>query len=102
MFKESRRVEQILARRVDTSGRGEDMKKVCRRVKIMQIWCTHVHKWQNDTIQTTPGMWGIKENDRVNSSMLYLIHCKKFCKYKCYNAFPPNTLIKIYFTDKNF
>jgi hypothetical protein len=28
----------------------------------------------------------------LNSSMLYLIHCKNFCK--CHNAPPPSTTIK--------
>jgi hypothetical protein len=34
----------------------------------------------------------IKENDRVNSTMIYLIYCKNFCK--CHNISPPSTTIK--------
>jgi hypothetical protein len=35
----------------------------------------------------------MKENgDRVNSSMIYLIHCKNF--YKCHKVPPPSTTIK--------
>jgi hypothetical protein len=28
---------------------GEDVEKVCRRVNIVQIPCTHVCKWKNET-----------------------------------------------------
>jgi hypothetical protein len=31
--------------------------------------------------------------ERVNSSMIYLIYCKNFCK--CHNVLPPSTAIKI-------
>jgi hypothetical protein len=31
--------------------------------------------------------------EEVNSSMIYLIHCKNFCKYS--NELPPNTIIII-------
>jgi hypothetical protein len=30
-------------------GGGEEMRKGCRRVNIVQILCTHVCKWKNDT-----------------------------------------------------
>jgi hypothetical protein len=33
----------------DTSGRGEDVGKGCRRVNMVQILCTHVFKWKNAT-----------------------------------------------------
>jgi hypothetical protein len=33
----------------DTSGREGEMGKVCWRMNIVQILCTHVHKWKNDT-----------------------------------------------------
>jgi hypothetical protein len=39
------------------------------------------------SVETTPGIKGgrIKENDgRVDSSMIYLIYCKNFCK--CHNV----------------
>jgi hypothetical protein len=29
----------------------------------------------------------------INSSMIYMIHCKNLCK-KCYNVPPPRTIIK--------
>jgi hypothetical protein len=32
-----------------TSGRGEEVGEVCVRVNIVQILCTHVRKWKNDT-----------------------------------------------------
>jgi hypothetical protein len=46
-------------------------------------------------IETAPGMGvkGIKENGgRVNSTMIYLIHYKNFCK--CHNVHSPSTTIK--------
>jgi hypothetical protein len=52
------------------------------RVNIMQILCTHVYKWENDTC------WNYSRNRGrgnegewwrvVNSTMIY---CKNFCKY---------------------
>jgi hypothetical protein len=42
-------------------------------------------------VETTPGMGEIKENgEGVNSSMIYLTHCKNI--YKCHNV--PRTIIK--------
>jgi hypothetical protein len=35
---------------------------------------------------------GIKDDGRVNSSMIYLIYCKNFCK--CHNVPLPSTTIK--------
>jgi hypothetical protein len=32
----------------DTSGRGEDVGKGCRRMNMVQILCTHVCKWKYD------------------------------------------------------
>jgi hypothetical protein len=32
-----------------TSGSGEEVGKGCKRVNMMQILCTHVCKWKNDT-----------------------------------------------------
>jgi hypothetical protein len=32
-----------------TSGREEDVGKSCRRVNIVQILCTYVCKWKNET-----------------------------------------------------
>jgi hypothetical protein len=34
---------------VGISGRGEDVGKECRRVNIVQIFCTHIKKWKNET-----------------------------------------------------
>jgi hypothetical protein len=47
------------------------------------------------TVETIPGIGGgeVKENGgRVNSSMIYLIHCKNLCK--CHNVPPPSATIK--------
>jgi hypothetical protein len=48
---QNRRVEQVLSRNmgVGISGRGEDVEKGCRRVSIVQILCTHVCEWKNNT-----------------------------------------------------
>jgi hypothetical protein len=46
-------------------------------------------------VETIPRIGGgrIKENSEgVNSSMIYLIQCKNFCK--CHNVPPPSTTIK--------
>jgi hypothetical protein len=46
-------------------------------------------------VETTSGMEGeeIKENGgRVNSSMIYLIYCKNYCK--CHKVLPLSTKIK--------
>jgi hypothetical protein len=46
-------------------------------------------------IQIIPGMrgWGIKENDGgLNSSVIYLIHCRIFCKF--HNEPPPSPIFK--------
>jgi hypothetical protein len=78
---------------VGTSGREEDMEKGCRRVTIVQILCTRICKWEVIPVETIPaiGEGEIKENDEgVNSNMIYLIHCKNFCKF--HNVFPSSTI----------
>jgi hypothetical protein len=35
--------------RVGTSGRWEDIRKRCRRMNIVEILCTYVWKWKNET-----------------------------------------------------
>jgi hypothetical protein len=59
---------------------------------MVQILCTHVCKWKN--VETIPGIGrGMKGNGgEVNSSMIYLIYCKNFCK--CHNVPPPSTTMK--------
>jgi hypothetical protein len=57
-----------------------------RKMNMVQILCTQVCKWKNET---TPGKGGkgIKENDGgLNSSMIHLVNCKNF--YKLHNV-PP-------------
>jgi hypothetical protein len=48
---DNRRVEQILPGDwgVGTSGTGDEEGKGCKRVNMVQILCTHVCKWKNDT-----------------------------------------------------
>jgi hypothetical protein len=41
---------------VDTSGKGGEMGKVCRRVSMVQILCIHVYEMI--PIETIPGMEG--------------------------------------------
>jgi hypothetical protein len=59
------------------------VEKGCRMVKLVQILCTQVCKWKNESCwnYSRNGGRGIKENDGgVNSSMIHLIYCKNFCK----------------------
>jgi hypothetical protein len=61
---------------------------------MVQILCTHVCKWKNDTNWNYPRNGGGRECivvEGVNSSMIYLIHCKNFCK--CHNVPPTSTTI---------
>jgi hypothetical protein len=39
-------------------------------------------------VETIPGL----EVEGVNSSMIYVVHCKTF--YKCYSVPPPSTTVK--------
>jgi hypothetical protein len=36
----------------------EDIRKMCRKVNKVEILCTHVYKWKNETCETIPGMRG--------------------------------------------
>jgi hypothetical protein len=59
------------------------------RVNTMQILCAHVCKCKNETCcnYSRNGGGGIKERSgQVNLSMIFLTHCKNFCK--CYNVSP--------------
>jgi hypothetical protein len=62
---------------------------------MVQILCTHVHKWKTDTCETVSGMGGGRTKEMVegvNSRMIHLIYYKNICK--CYNAPPPSTIKK--------
>jgi hypothetical protein len=50
---------------VDPSGKGEDIRKVCGWVNMMEILRTHVWKWKNETWWNYSRNGGekIKEND---------------------------------------
>jgi hypothetical protein len=54
----NRRVVQVLPEGVDTSRRGEEVGKGCRRVNMVQILCTYVCKWKNDTWLKLFQEWG--------------------------------------------
>jgi hypothetical protein len=45
----NRRAEQVLPGVIGTSGKGEEVRKMYGRVNIVQILCTNVCKWKNDT-----------------------------------------------------
>jgi hypothetical protein len=47
----------------DTSGRREAMGRECGRVNMVQILCTHVCKWKNETCCSCSRKGEIKEND---------------------------------------
>jgi hypothetical protein len=42
------KVKQALSGGMGISGRGEDTRKGCRRVNMVEIY-THVYKWKNET-----------------------------------------------------
>jgi hypothetical protein len=44
------------------------------------------------SVETTPGMRGKEDDGEVNSSSIYLMYCKNFCKY--HNVPRPSTTIK--------
>jgi hypothetical protein len=49
---ENKRMEQVMPRvweEVGTSGRVEVVEKGCKRVNMVQILCTYVCKFKNDT-----------------------------------------------------
>jgi hypothetical protein len=46
---ENKKTKQALSGGVDTSGTGEDVGKRCKRVNVVEILCTHVYKWKNET-----------------------------------------------------
>jgi hypothetical protein len=76
---ESRRAEQVLPGGVDTNGTGEEVGKVCRRVNMVQILCTHVCKQKNETRNRGRG---IKETSGGGEfKYVYLTYYKNFCKY---------------------
>jgi hypothetical protein len=88
----SHRNRQKSSRLSKKVGRG------CGRVNMVQILCSHVCKLKVIPVETTPAMGevGIKENGGgVNSSMIYLVYSKNFCK--CPNVLLPSTTIKIFF-----
>jgi hypothetical protein len=61
---DNRVVEQVLPGGVGTGGSREDVGKGCGRVNILQIFCTRVCKFKNETIfltitvETISGMGG--------------------------------------------
>jgi hypothetical protein len=57
-IKENRRCRTGPAWRSVTSVCGEDVGRGCKRVNMVQILCTHVSKWKNETVETIPGMGG--------------------------------------------
>jgi hypothetical protein len=34
---------------VDTNGRGRIIRKGYRRLNMVEIFCTHIYKWKNET-----------------------------------------------------
>jgi hypothetical protein len=92
---QNKSVEQVLSEGDGTSGREEDVEKECRRVNIVQtLVCIYVNgeryllkllqEWEKENRKESDG--------GVNSTMIYLIYCKNFCK--CHNVFPPTKTIK--------
>jgi hypothetical protein len=73
--------------------KGEVARERGRRMNKVQIMYTHVCKFKNKTVPGIGGE-GMKESRGVvNSSMIYMIHCKSLCK--CCNVHSPSkTIIK--------
>jgi hypothetical protein len=44
---------------IGTNGRGEDKRKGCKRVNMVEILCTHVCEWKDENCGTIVGMWGV-------------------------------------------
>jgi hypothetical protein len=44
-------------------GEGEDVRKGCGRVNMVEVLCTHVCKWKMRHVKTIQEMGGIKENN---------------------------------------
>jgi hypothetical protein len=66
-------------------------------MNMVQIIYTHVSKCKNDTCWNFQELWieEMKESSgMVNSSMVYLIHCKNLHKYSSVPP-PSTTIIKI-------
>jgi hypothetical protein len=68
---------------------------VKKNMKIQCKYCVHVYV----NTKTRPAIPGMGEGGKrrimvegVDSSRMYLIHCKNFCK--CHNVPPPSTAIK--------
>jgi hypothetical protein len=72
---------------MDTSGRGEDIRKGGKRANIVEILYVHMYVSRKmRSAETIPEIWGgeIEENyGGVSSTMIYY---KKFCK--CHNILP--------------
>jgi hypothetical protein len=43
------KAKKLLPREVGTNGKGEDTKRRSQKVNMVDIFCTHVCKWKNET-----------------------------------------------------
>jgi hypothetical protein len=71
---------------VGTSRRGEDIRKGCRRVNMVEYY---VHMYENGKmrpVETIPGIEGGKITKNDGGVNLAKIYCKHFCK--CHSV-PP-------------
>jgi hypothetical protein len=94
-----RRVEQVLwgwERVLAPVGVGGDGEERGKRMNMAQIMYIHYVNAKMIPVETVPGIGGRRnegeELEGVNSSMIYLIHCKNLCK--SYTVSPSNTTIK--------
>jgi hypothetical protein len=63
---------------VGTSGRGEDIRKGCRRVNMVEYYALMYENGKMRPVETVPGMGGVKDSDGgVNPTLKY---CKNFSK----------------------
>jgi hypothetical protein len=74
---------------------GEDIRKVFRRVNVVEILCTYVWKWKNEICWNYSGMgrngeWKIMI-EGVNLTMMY---CTNFCKCHHVPQYNNNMILK--------
>jgi hypothetical protein len=70
---------------VGSGGSGEEVRKRCKRVNVLEILCTHVWKWENEICWHCLEM-GEEEKENDGGVDSIMIHCKNFCK--CHNVLP--------------
>jgi hypothetical protein len=70
-----------------SGGWGKNKRKEGQRVKMMEVFWTHVGKWKNETCGNYSRNGGKGEKRRIMEGVnSVMINCRKFCK--CHNVSP--------------